>query len=163
MATYFKGITSIEDIKRKYKELAKALHPDMGGSHAMFVDMKQEYDYIIKYGVAPKPTSSASKNRPTPRYTPEEEEALRWKGKVALDTDYQVIEQVFKTHVQANKSLEYVILDIYKLDDLALEHFKFLAYLLKTHSVAKVKVSESTMNTWYKNYLNIKRVEVILE
>ena len=32
MATYFKNIKSFEDLKRQFRELLKANHPDNGGN-----------------------------------------------------------------------------------------------------------------------------------
>lgn len=43
MNKYFNGCTTIEDVKRVFKELAKALHPDNGGDAEAFKAMMQEY------------------------------------------------------------------------------------------------------------------------
>lgn len=49
--TYFKDCKTAEEIKNRFKELAKQLHPDCGGDAEQFKAMKAEYDEIIKTGV----------------------------------------------------------------------------------------------------------------
>jgi DnaJ-class molecular chaperone len=44
--SYFLGCVSFDEVQTKYKEYAKKLHPDRGGNHDDFCDMKNEYDYI---------------------------------------------------------------------------------------------------------------------
>lgn len=43
MNKYFKDCTTIEDVKRVFKELAKKLHPDNGGDAEEFKAMMAEY------------------------------------------------------------------------------------------------------------------------
>jgi len=45
---YFIGAATVQEVKDKYKTLAKVLHPDVGGSHEKFTLMKGEYDYIVE-------------------------------------------------------------------------------------------------------------------
>lgn len=54
---YFLGAQHEQDLKRIFRELAKTLHPDRGGSHDDFVAMKAEFDYAMAhncYPIAPK-------------------------------------------------------------------------------------------------------------
>lgn len=44
---YFKQPYTDESIKKQYKELAKLLHPDKGGSSAKFKQMIQEKEIIL--------------------------------------------------------------------------------------------------------------------
>jgi len=44
---YFKLPYTDENIKKQYKELAKILHPDKGGSSAKFKQMIQEKEIIL--------------------------------------------------------------------------------------------------------------------
>lgn len=44
---YFKQPYTDESIKKQYKELAKILHPDKGGSSAKFKQMIQEKEIIL--------------------------------------------------------------------------------------------------------------------
>lgn len=48
MLKYFRGVETIEELKKKYKELAKKLHPDLGGSKEEFQSMNNEYDMLFK-------------------------------------------------------------------------------------------------------------------
>jgi len=41
--TYFDDCTTQEQVKTKYRKLAKEHHPDMGGSEAIFKQLNQEY------------------------------------------------------------------------------------------------------------------------
>lgn len=45
---YFKGIKTIEELKKAYKEFAKKLHPDLGGDTISFQEMSSEYDVLLK-------------------------------------------------------------------------------------------------------------------
>lgn len=38
---------SLEELKKNYRELARKYHPDKGGSHRDFIDLKNEYDNLI--------------------------------------------------------------------------------------------------------------------
>ena len=48
MLKYFKGVETIEELKKAYKELAKQLHPDLGGNKEKFQEMNNEYDLLFK-------------------------------------------------------------------------------------------------------------------
>ena len=48
MLKYFKGIESVEELKKAYKELAKKFHPDLGGNKEKFQEMNNEYDLLFK-------------------------------------------------------------------------------------------------------------------
>lgn len=45
---YFVNINTLEELKKKYKELAKKLHPDLGGSKEEFQELNNEYDLLLK-------------------------------------------------------------------------------------------------------------------
>ena len=45
--TYFNNCKSIEDVKKTFKDLAKKLHPDNGGSDQEFKNMMQEYKIVF--------------------------------------------------------------------------------------------------------------------
>lgn len=45
---YFKGCTTIDEIKGKYRTLAKRLHPDAGGNNEDFSRLNREYDAAVK-------------------------------------------------------------------------------------------------------------------
>lgn len=48
MLKYFKGVNTIEELKKVYKELAKQLHPDLGGNKEEFQSMNNEYDKLLE-------------------------------------------------------------------------------------------------------------------
>ncbi len=48
MTNYFENIDNKIDLKAKFKELSKKLHPDVGGSDAEFQKMQQEYEQKLK-------------------------------------------------------------------------------------------------------------------
>ena len=45
---YFKDCFTLEDVKRKYKELAMLHHPDKGGCTATMQDINNEYENVMK-------------------------------------------------------------------------------------------------------------------
>ena len=46
---YFTGCTTKQEIKKRYRTLAKELHPDHGGNQDEFIAMKNEYDRLMKH------------------------------------------------------------------------------------------------------------------
>ena len=46
--TYFKNVKTIEDLKEKYRDLCKQLHPDNGGDTRAFQDMRNEFSDLCK-------------------------------------------------------------------------------------------------------------------
>lgn len=44
----FSKCTSEREVKKLYKKLSKELHPDLGGDEKKFIEMKKEYDNVIK-------------------------------------------------------------------------------------------------------------------
>lgn len=47
---YFKGCSTMEEVKKLYKELALANHPDRGGDTAIMQEINGEYSYVIETG-----------------------------------------------------------------------------------------------------------------
>jgi len=47
----FKGIEGINEAKKIYKELARKLHSDVGGSTELFKILNQVYNHILEHGV----------------------------------------------------------------------------------------------------------------
>lgn len=43
---YFENVTTAEELKKRYHELVKELHPDNGGNAADFVQMKQQFEKL---------------------------------------------------------------------------------------------------------------------
>lgn len=48
MNKYFKNCKNIEDLKEKYRDLCKQLHPDNGGDTRAFQDMRNEFSDLCK-------------------------------------------------------------------------------------------------------------------
>ena len=48
MLKYFIGVETLDELKKKYKELAKKHHPDLGGNKEKFQSMNNEYDLLFK-------------------------------------------------------------------------------------------------------------------
>ena len=42
----FATLPSMDDLKKKYRELARTLHPDAGGDEAKFKDLTESYTYL---------------------------------------------------------------------------------------------------------------------
>ena len=47
----FKGIDGINEAKKIYKELAKKLHPDVGGTDELFKILNSVYNHILEHGL----------------------------------------------------------------------------------------------------------------
>lgn len=45
---FFQSVATLEDLKKQYKKLAKKHHPDAGGKHEDFINMKKEYDELVQ-------------------------------------------------------------------------------------------------------------------
>ncbi|OUB81196.1 hypothetical protein [Bacillus wiedmannii] len=45
---FFQSVTTLEDLKKEYKKLAKKYHPDLGGKHEDFINLKKEYDELVQ-------------------------------------------------------------------------------------------------------------------
>jgi DnaJ-class molecular chaperone len=40
---------SLDEVRTRYRELAKRYHPDAGGSHADFLALQQAYEQVMEY------------------------------------------------------------------------------------------------------------------
>lgn len=88
--TYFKGIKTIEDLREKYKELCKKLHPDNGGDTRAFQDMKNEFTDLCKVLKNKHRTEQAEPENEYQEATPEEFADII--AKVAgFDVDIEII------------------------------------------------------------------------
>ena len=47
----FKGIEGLNEAKRVYRNLAKQLHPDVGGNTELFKILNQVYNQILEHGI----------------------------------------------------------------------------------------------------------------
>lgn len=67
---YFKNVETLEELRREYKRLVKANHPDNGGSEDVIKVINVEYDFCFK---ALEKNDTASSNK----YNMEEDEQIR--------------------------------------------------------------------------------------
>lgn len=191
---HFVGIKDEVELKSKFKELAKVMHPDRGGNHEVFVVMMQEYKYCLEnkfypvnsdynrspftvYGTGDNYSRRGTRGgNPFDAYKGKEfdfamfDEFLRnfygnFKTEQQLDpkeiqrrkaeayfnnnrlTDnvYDIIDNLLKE--QSNGELKLIITykELCKLDNLQLDHFKYLTF--------KVGKSSSVGINLYQNYL----------
>ena len=47
----FRGIEGINEAKKVYKDLARKLHPDVGGNNEIFKLLNQVYNHILEHGL----------------------------------------------------------------------------------------------------------------
>lgn len=67
---YFKNVETLDELRREYKRLVKANHPDNGGSEDVIKVINVEYDFCFK---ALEKSDTASFNK----YNMEEDEQIR--------------------------------------------------------------------------------------
>lgn len=51
MKTYFENVTTLDELKREYKRLAKLHHPDVGGDTATMQQINAEHDPDKKFEI----------------------------------------------------------------------------------------------------------------
>jgi len=44
---YFENISTKEELKKRFRKLCRELHPDAGGDHHAFIEMKTQYDNFL--------------------------------------------------------------------------------------------------------------------
>ena len=78
MKEWFKGVTDIETLRKRYRELLKQYHPDNeGGSVEATQEINAEYDRLFAI--------LSKENKPDGESTPEEEKAANEAFKAVLD------------------------------------------------------------------------------
>lgn len=157
---YFYGCESIEDVKQRYKKLAKTLHPDLGGSHEQFIELKGQYDNIIEHGLTHDHGSLTDMltkkygekfTEPTTHITPEELNKLKADNHFnklrALDHTYDIIDTILEQAKTEKLKILWIFQEVSKLLELDLNHFKYTTY--------KTNMSPSVAHQLYKKYLGI--------
>lgn len=164
---YFLNTPTREDIKTKYKELCKALHPDTGGTHEEFVKMQAEYLYITNEVVSfPISNSGAmpyqpfahtvyNENRKYPKtpdeatnLTPEELNNLKatnfFNELRKEDLTYDILDTILTQASKEKLNKLWVYSQVKKQYGLTVNHFKYVVW--------KNKDTMSTVNTLWKSY-----------
>ena len=77
MNKYFAGITDIETLRKRYRELLKQHHPDNGGNEEIMKEINTEYDRLFAI--------LSKENKPDGESTSEEEKAANEAFKAVLD------------------------------------------------------------------------------
>lgn len=223
---HFIGCVNFDEVKSRYKKLAMQFHPDRpSGSHALFIELQAELDYIKEYSpVYPLGKSDPledllrngfgfgsgvdafaeaarraqreqqqaraaaenlarrqrearerqrayqqgpSSNRADDPYWGEpfwgkDTEEAKWK-RVLFDKHpradvFRVIKGVADEALATNKSGNWMLMEVYKLDDLDMEHFKFLKWYLLKVSPTHKSLNEGWVGQTYKNYVAVKNI-----
>jgi len=143
---YFLTLTNLEDCKKKYKELAKQLHPDtQTGDEEKFKAMKTEYDFIVggdarfplvNVGVFPPFWTVRKQQEPEPHsFTEQHLNNLKasnyYKNKRYTDIIYDVIDDIISQADTKGKGDLYIYQQIFKLYELEVDHFKYLCWIRK--------------------------------
>jgi len=98
MNYFFEGITDLEQAKLRYREVAKQLHPDKGGTAMEFQKMQEEYKSLL-LRLQQNQNSVTSKN-PSP-----ETELLSELGKLAtVLIEKQVPQEYLKQRITRSQS-----------------------------------------------------------
>jgi len=144
---YFIGAATVQEVKDKYKTLAKVLHPDVGGSHEKFTLMKGEYDYIVE-GKSLFPIGNivnGYKNPAPPVYrnerTPEERvtnlsateiEDARIIAFFTLlrrdDLSFDIIDGILETAKKEKLHKLWIYQECQKLMGLKISHFRYITW-----------------------------------
>lgn len=77
MKNWFEGVRTTDELKKRYHELARKHHPDVGGNTADMQEINAQYDELIK--VLPKRAADGSTYQPREeqRETREQSEAFK--------------------------------------------------------------------------------------
>ncbi len=178
---HFIGVTSNDELKSKYRELAKTHHPDKGGSEEVFKELTAEYQYIldnnVSFPIAVISTNgidhftdimdgfnwaSEKANRDRPDTTPPgmSEDEYYWYKRKPTDDNFAVLDDIIDIYITETKSDNWLIAEVVKLDKLGIEHFKYIKFAMKKRNSTKRTFNDDWVNYSYKNYVVCKNVEV---
>lgn len=155
---HFLGCTSYKDVKTRYRELAKQLHPDKPtGSQAKFVEMNAEYSilgegnyYPLKnvktvYDINEEFKAKYNTEKFKVRFTQEEkvtninpdeiikERATNYFNSIRVtDPTFDIIDHIIKTAKDKKLISQWVYQEVGKQYGLNLDHFKYLVFTTNT-------------------------------
>jgi len=185
MYKHFVGVKNQEELKVRYRELAKKHHPDKGGSQAIFVEVTNEYNKILgtiitfpisndssaafmngledfiqtanRYAYAQQRAQKANRDiwEEIKKQRPLTEDEI-WQQKKQRDENLRILEDLVDIAYKENKTNNWFLAEMFKLDDLILDHFKFVRYQFK-------KICGKTFNEYwvfnsYQNYIAIRNI-----
>lgn len=186
---FFEGCANVQDVKTKFRELARKHHPDMGGSHDAFVTLRAEYESVVdttylhnfplknsvkytyntnddieemfrKARTKKEAEFSGFKSGPTGRqYTKEQQEINYWARKENEELTFNLVRDAYEESKLMNRSANWMLFEIYKVENLGLENFKHLAWMLRRDSDNRVNVDTTWINTVYRNYVESWKVK----
>lgn len=146
---YFVGCKDVEEVKTKYKQLVKQHHPDMPtGNHNAFVVLKQEFDHILEgrslfpignlhtHGEAREPVYTTNEADVETITNLSPEELLKKRAEVFFnnlrkgDVTFDQIDAIIEEAAEEGSPALWVYQEVQKLDDLTIDHFKYLTFKL---------------------------------
>lgn len=83
---YFNKFAEIDETRNTFRKLCLTIHPDKGGDHAAFVEMKNEYEEALKFASKRESRKAADEMRKT---------NFDFTGEVAI---MEAIENLMKIH-----------------------------------------------------------------
>jgi hypothetical protein len=88
-----------------------------------------------------------------------ETEEAKWTRLFQTEPLYQVVRSIIQEAFNGGRTANYMLMEMYKVDELTLEHFNFAAWILQ-HSLAVkgITINKSWAKETYKVYLNIHSI-----
>lgn len=84
-------------------------------------------------------------------------ERSKWDQKETTDPDYDHIRTIFNDCITSNRSATYMLLEVYKLGDLDMEHFKYISFLFNTNG--NTNLGQRWVEDAYRNYVSINKIK----
>jgi hypothetical protein len=182
---HFLGCKSLDEVKKQYRKLAFQHHPDKnGGKDATFKELAAEYEFLctpnasfpVSNAVADyahlngiEDFEAAAKaykyaetmggfyNKMNKQHNANKSaEEIYWMHKKANDSNYEIINSLVDIAATENKTGNWFLMEVFKLDDLDLDHFKYCRFVLRKVSSKNLTVSEDWVATSYRNYVAIR-------
>lgn len=79
-----------------------------------------------------------------------------WDDMKVSDSLYQVIEDTFNQAMDERRSVNWFTAEIYKIEELGLNHFKFVKHLTKVYPNSKFEFSDAWVGNAYKGYVHLQ-------
>jgi hypothetical protein len=105
---------------------------------------------------------SNSEPRKTRRKSEAQLEDEKWermlKDRHPIADVYRVIKGVADEAFHRTKTGNWMLMEVYKLDDLEMDHFKFLKWYLKKVSTINANLNDGWVGQTYRNYVAVKNI-----